>query len=101
MGADPSVAYQYVAPELRVYHGSDSFGALKRELERSKCRRAVVVCGRTIARSDALGSLKDALGGLVAGITTSAREHSPVSGVVEAADFLRQAEADAVIAIGG
>ena len=60
-----------------------------------------MICGRTIGRSDALGSLKDALGGLVAGVTTSAREHSPVSGVIEAVDFLRQAEADAVIAIGG
>jgi alcohol dehydrogenase class IV len=101
MSADRSIAYQYVAPELRVYHGSDSLGALKRELERHKCRRAVVVCGRTIGRCDALSSLKDALGGLVAGVTMSAREHSPVSGVVEAADFLRQAQADAVIAIGG
>ena len=101
MSDQSPLAYQYVAPELRVFHGSDSLGALKRELERNKCRRAVVICGRTIGRSDALASLKDALGGLVAGVTTSAREHSPVSGVVEAANFLRQSEGDAIIAIGG
>src|SRR3982751_4618399 len=101
MSAGSSLGYQYVAPELRVFHGSDSFGALKRELARNKCRRAVVVCGRTIGRSDALGALKDALGEIVAGVTMSAREHSPVAGVVEAADFLRQSDADAVIAIGG
>ena len=101
MSADSSLAYQYVAPELRVFHGRDSFAALKRELERSKCRRAVIVCGRTIGRSEALASLKGALGELVAGVTTSAREHSPVSGVIEATDALRASDADAVIAIGG
>ena len=101
MSADSSLAYQYVAPELRVYHGRDSFTALKRELERSKCRRAVIVCGRTIGRSEALASFKGALGELFAGVTTSAREHSPVSGVIETTEALRASRADAVIAIGG
>lgn len=101
MSADASLTYQYVAPELRVFHGADSLSALKRELERNKCRRAAVICGRTIGRSEALGLLKDSLGELIAGVTTSAREHSPVSGVEEVADFLRRTEADAVIAIGG
>jgi alcohol dehydrogenase class IV len=95
------LSYQYLAPELRVFHGEDSLGALKRELERSGSRRAVVVCGRTIGRSDALVALRALLGSLLAGVTASAREHSPVSGVEEAARFLDEARADAVIAVGG
>ena len=95
------LSYQHVASELRVFHGEDSLASLKRELERNKCQRAVVVCGRTISRSDALGSLTSSLGPLVAGVTPSARENSPVAGVDEAARFLAQVEADAVIAVGG
>ncbi|MBK9607820.1 MAG: iron-containing alcohol dehydrogenase [Betaproteobacteria bacterium] len=90
-----------MASELRVFHGSDSLAALKRELERGGCKRAVVVCGRTIGRSEALGALRETLGDALAGVTTSAREHSPVSGVQEAADALQALQADAVIAIGG
>ncbi len=96
-----ALSYQYVAPELRVFHGHDSLVALKRELERNKCGRAVVVCGRTVSRSEALVSLRDALGGLVAGVTAAAREHSPVPAVEEAARYLQETQADAVIAVGG
>lgn len=96
-----SLSYQHVAPELRVFHGGDSLVALKRELERGRYQRAVVVCGRTIGRSEPLGCLRETLGDALAGITTSAREHSPVSGVQEAADALQALQADAVIAIGG
>lgn len=97
----PTLSYQYVAPELRVFHGSDSLTALKRELERNGCKRAVVVCGRTISRSDELGLLRESLGSLVAGVSASAREHSPVTGVDEAVRFLSEAQADAIIAVGG
>jgi len=95
------LSYQHIEPELRVFHGGDSLAALKRELERSGCRRAVVVCGRTMSRSEALVSLQHAVGALFAGVTSAAREHSPVSGVEEAARFLQDKQADAVIAVGG
>ena len=100
-GKASSLSYQYVAPELRVFHGEQSLGGLKRELERNKCQRAVVVCGRTVSRSGALMSLRATLGPLVAGVTASAREHSPVSAIEETARFLKESEADAIIAIGG
>jgi alcohol dehydrogenase len=96
-----SLSYQYVAPELRVYQGGDSLAALKRELERNGCRRAAIICGNTVSRSPELAALRDSLGSLVAGVTPSAREHSPVSGVDEATRFLAETEADSIIAIGG
>ena len=95
------IPYQYIAPELRVFHGADSLAALKRELERNGCQRAIVICGRTISASGALVSLKEAVGPLLAGVTAAAREHSPVSGVEEAVRFINQTQADAVIAVGG
>ncbi|WP_137890265.1 iron-containing alcohol dehydrogenase family protein [Ramlibacter sp. 2FC] len=96
-----SLSYQHISAELRVFHGIDSLVSLKRELERNGCRRAVVVCGRTISRSEELGLLREALGPLLAGVTPTAREHSPVSGVEETAQFLKDVQADAVIAVGG
>ena len=96
-----TLSYQHVSAELRVFHGSESLAALRRELERSGCRRAVVVCGRTISRSKELELLREALGPLLAGVSASAREHSPVSGVEEAAGLIGQVEADGIIAVGG
>jgi len=97
----PALSYQYVAPELRVFHGSDSLAALKRELERNACKRAVVVCGRTVSRSEELGLLRESLGSLVVGVSATAREHSPVAGVDETVRFLVEAQADAIVAVGG
>lgn len=97
----PALSYQHISPELRVYQGHDSLAGLKRELERNKCKRAVVICGRTISTSDALASLRETLGSQVVAITPSARENSPVAGVVEAANVLRETSADAIIAVGG
>lgn len=96
-----TLSYQHVSAELRVTQGIESLAALKKELGRLGCRRAVVVCGRTIGRSAELELLREAIGPLLAGVSTSAREHSPVSGVEEAAAFFEQVQADAIVAVGG
>jgi len=96
-----SISYQHASPELRVFHGDDSLAALKRELERNGCRRAVIVCGRTVSRSPELQELCKVLGVSFAGVAASAREHSPVSGVEEAARLLEGERADSIVAVGG
>lgn len=95
------LSYQHVSAELRVYHGRESLVSLGREIERSKCQRAVVICGRTISQSPVLQLVRDALGPKLVGVSPSAREQSPVSGVEQAAGDLSEARADAIIAIGG
>lgn len=96
-----NTSYQHVSPELRVFHGDDSLSALKRELERARCGRAVIVCGRTVSRSPELQLLREVLGDGLAGVAATAREHSPVSGVEEAARFLEGVQADSIVAVGG
>ncbi|MBU3738135.1 MAG: iron-containing alcohol dehydrogenase [Rhodoferax sp.] len=96
-----NMSYQYVSPELRVFHGEDCLAFLQRDLARAGVRRAVVVCGRTVGRSAELQLLRDALGDLLAGISPSAREHSPVAGVEEAAQFMEAVACDAIVAVGG
>ena len=97
----PALSYQHISPELRLYQGEDAFSGLKRELERNKCSRAVVVCGRTISRSDALASLREQFGSQIVEVIPSARENSPVRGVEDAAQAMQEARADAIIAVGG
>lgn len=93
--------FQHVAAELRLFCGGDSLAALGRELKRNGCRRAVVVSGRSVARSAAMDLLRDALGPVLAGASQSVQSNSPVPAVEEVAAVLREAQADAVIAIGG
>ena len=96
-----ALSYQHVSPELRVYQGTDGVTWLRRELERTGRGRVVVVCGRTIGSSAEMQRLREALGGALAGVSASAREHSPVASVEEAAQALQQAQADAILAVGG
>ena len=96
-----STSYQYVSPELRVFCGGECLGALKRELVRSGCSRVVIVSGRTIGRSREMAELRDGLGATCVGLSTSAREHSPASGVEEAARYLEDIGADGILAVGG
>ena len=96
-----SLSFQHVAPELRLFCGGDSLEALARELKRSGCQRAVVVCGRSVGASSAMEQLRAALGPLLAAECTAVRENSPVPAVETVADMLRESTADAVIAVGG
>lgn len=94
-------SFQHLAPELRLFCGEESLAALARELERNGCHRAVVICGRTIAGSDAMEKLRQALGPLLAGECIAVRPNSPVPAVEEAAGALASLGADAVLAVGG
>lgn len=101
MKTTDSLTYQHVSAELRVFHGEDSLYALKRELDRAGCRRALVVTGRTISRSDAMNKLREALGDSLAEVAITAKEHSPLPSVIETARIAAETQADALIAVGG
>ncbi len=89
-------------PALRVSFGWDVHGNLIKDMDRAGLSRAVVVCGRSLAKSGSeLELLREALGPRLAGIHPGARPHSPVPQVIETSRFLRDAGADAVIAVGG
>jgi alcohol dehydrogenase class IV len=97
----PASGFQHLAAELRLYCGEDSLTALAKELERSGCKRAAIVSGRSVSASPAMDLLRGALGPVLVGESQSVRPNSPVQAVEEAARVLREQDADAVIAIGG
>jgi alcohol dehydrogenase class IV len=94
--------YQHITAPLRLFHGVDSLKHLGRELDRAGSRRAVVVCGRSLAaHPTALSLVRDAIGERYAGVFDGVRAHSPLPTVQIAAEMLAQLQADAVIAVGG
>jgi alcohol dehydrogenase class IV len=98
----PGVTFRHIAAPLRLFSGPDSLGLLGAELDRVKARRAMIVCGASIARAGGLVDLvREALGERCVGVFAGVRGHSPLPAVEAAAAALRQAEADAVIPIGG
>lgn len=93
---------RHVTPPLRALWGDRAIGQLPKELDRIGVERAVIICGRSVASADGLlDSVTDALGSRHAATFTRAAEHSPLPRVLEAARVLREARADAVIAVGG
>ena len=95
-------SFQHASPPLRVFQGPDSLRFLGRELERLGSRRAVVMCGRSMSRDDALlGQVLTVMGDRCAGVFPGVKAHSPAPAVEDAARELRRLEADAVVAIGG
>lgn len=102
MDKDPAnLSFQHLEAELRLFCGEQSLSALSRELSRQGCRRALVVCGRSMGASSVMDLLRTALGSVLAGESKSVRSNSPLPAVQEVTDALQQTQADAVVAVGG
>lgn len=99
---DEPTSFSHLTPEARIYYGRDALPRLTAELKRAGCSRAVVVCGRSLARDEGgLGRVAAALGDAFAGSFAEVEPHSPVEVVTKASEALRSLEADAVVALGG
>jgi len=94
-------SFEHASPELRLFCGGQSLSRLPQELARAGSRRAFVVCGASVAGGAALPLLVDSLGASYAGHFAGAKAHSPLPTVEQAARAMREAGADAVIALGG
>jgi alcohol dehydrogenase class IV len=94
-------SFQHIVPPLRLYSGDDSLRQLGRELDRLKSRRAVILCGSTLANSPLLLLVQSAMGDRCAGVFSGVRAHSPHPSVQAAAEELKRLNADAVVAVGG
>lgn len=99
---DFDLRLRHISPSFRTFCGDDALDALPRELARVGVGRAVIVCVPAIVEHvAALQRVRDALGERVVGQFDRVVEHSPLSSVQRARDFLAEHEADAVIAVGG
>lgn len=95
-------SFRHFDPGSRIIYGDDCLTHLAGEMRRLDARHALVICGRTISRAEfGLGTVQEALGDTFAGAFTGVVEQSPLSAVEAAMQALRDAQADAVVAIGG
>jgi len=94
-------SFQHIDPALRAYVGPDAIKQIEKELVRLNCQRGVVFCGPTLARSSLLDVVRSGMRQRCAGIFPRVRAHSPRSTIEEAVAFLRQRDADAIVAVGG
>ena len=93
--------FRAVGYPLRLYSGQDALENLPAELKRHKSARALVVCGRTVARKTPLISrIRTILGDSCAGVYDEMAKESPLSAVMGARDAAQAAGADLLIAVG-
>jgi alcohol dehydrogenase class IV len=94
--------FQHATPGFKTFCGRRSLDALPRELDRAGAARAVLFYGASMTRhAQALGRIEAALGSRLTGRFDGVREHSPLPSVLAAVQALTEADADAVIAVGG
>lgn len=77
---------------------SDSVGELVGSLGG---KRALVICGRTVASGPVLARVRAGLGSCFAGVFSEVRSHTPFADVKAAYDAARSVEADTLVSVGG
>lgn len=85
----------------RVRYGQGSVGELPALLASLGAKRAVVICGASVAGGEMLERIRTALGTHYAGVFAGVRSHTPFEDVQQAAKTVRVQEADAIISVGG
>lgn len=85
----------------RLRLGIGSLGALQGLLDELGARRALVLCGRTVASGPLLQRTLDALGDRCCGVYDQVASHTPLAMVEGALAQVRASAADAVVTVGG
>lgn len=95
-------SFQHITPPLRIFQGIACLKFIGRELERLNSQRTVIVCGASMAREvEMLDEVRVEMGDRYVGTFSGVRSHSPAQAVADAVQFLKDLEADSVVAIGG
>ena len=95
-------SFRFVGYPVRVHAGPDSINSLAGELDRISARRALVVCGNSVAdKTDLVDRVSNALGGRVAAVFSGGKTGSPLPSVLEGVSVAKKAGVDCVVAVGG
>jgi alcohol dehydrogenase class IV len=93
--------YTYL-PQERVVFGEPAASAVIAELDRLGAKRALVVASKSLAANGpVVAAVRDAMGARCAGLFTGCAAHTPRDTVIAAADAVREADADLIVAMGG
>jgi alcohol dehydrogenase class IV len=85
----------------RIVFGVGAVGRLAELVDRLGGRRALVLCGSTVAGGEMLAKVKAGLGDNLAGVFPEVRSHTPIEMVERALAEFRASGADVIITVGG
>ena len=87
---------------LSIHAGKGALDELRGEVDRTRAKRAFVVCGKSVARkTDLIARVKANLGDRFAGVFDGVEASSPLPSVLDGAAAAREAGADLIVAVGG
>jgi len=94
-------AFSSVNHAVRVHAGAQALSLLPSEVDRAGGRRALILCGRSVAtKTDLIPLLSQLLGERLAGVFSGIGKDAPLSDVQAAAELARECKADILIAVG-
>ena len=99
---ETAISFRHRSFPLSIHAGKDALNELRGEVDRTKAKRAFVVCGKSVAhKTDLLARVTANLGDKFAGVFQGVEISSPVPSVLDGAAAAREARADLIVAVGG
>ena len=87
---------------LSIHAGKGALNELRGEVDRTKAKRAFVVCGKSVAhKTDLIARARANLGDKFAGVFDGVEVSSPLPSVRDGTAAAREAGADLIVAVGG
>lgn len=93
--------FEHVFPRTRMIAGPGSADRLPEAIAERGRRRALIVCGRTVAEGPQLRLIKRMAGDLIAGVFDQVRPQGGLSGALDGARAVQETGADCLISVGG
>ena len=99
---EPAVPFRHRSYPLSIHAGKGALNELRAEVNRARAKRALVVCGKSVAgKTDLIERIKVNLGETFAGVFAGVETSSPLPSVQAGAAAAREAGADLIVAVGG
>jgi alcohol dehydrogenase class IV len=99
---EAAIPFRHRSFPLSIHAGKGAMNELRGEVDRTKAKRAFVVCGKSVAnKTDLVARVQANLGDKFAGIFDGVETSSPLPSVRAGAAAAREAGADLIVAVGG
>lgn len=93
--------FQSISYPVRIHSGQDALDKLPAELNRCGAKRALILCGNSVAtRTDLVDRVRGLLGERLVGVYSGIAKDAPVDCVQEATEMARGLDADLLLAVG-
>src|SRR5688572_23920296 len=99
---EAATPFRFRSFPLSIHAGPGALEQLRAEVDRTRAKRAVVVCGKSVAgKTDLTARVKANLADKFAGVFDAIETSSPLPSVRNGAAAARAADADLIVAVGG